>query len=84
MTKQKPKATTRAVSAVLSALGTSSLGTHETTVAHAFGLSREEVDATVAAMIKDKTLVRVATGVLFLSKTHFDRLDADYRASRAT
>ena len=79
---KKPKATARATNAVYRELS-NSFGTHEMTLAKVYGIPRAEVDETVAAMLKDKTLVRIATDVLFFSKTHFDRIEADYKASLA-
>ena len=66
--------TRRAECAILNALASSSTGTHEETIVKAFDLPRDEVDHTVKRMLKDKTLVRVRTGVLFMSKLHFDRI----------
>ena len=81
--KPKPKATVRATNAVFHELCNGSFGTHEMTLAKVYGLPRDEVDEAVAALLKDKTLVRIATGVLFFSKTHSNRIEADYKASLA-
>ena len=57
----------RAEEAVIASLARSPLGTYEETVAKHFDLPLAEVEAAVAAMLKRKHLIRVKTGVLFVS-----------------
>ena len=61
----------------MTALARSPLGTHDTTVSAAFGHPLRAVERVANRMVKDKTLVRVKTGVLFLSAHYGDWLMAD-------
>lgn len=64
--------TKRAENAVLDCMG--SYGTHEDTIVKTTGLPREEVDDAIKKMLKEKTILRSPTGVLWMTALHFDRL----------
>jgi hypothetical protein len=65
---------TEAEDAIIDCLALSAFGTHEATVAKAYDLPLLDVEQAAAKLLADETLVRSATGVLWLSAKHGDRL----------